>query len=48
VDLSRFYFLGLMVNFSFINGHFPIAMLVLDLFSGVYLNKLTVYMVPTD
>jgi len=38
--LIQVLFLGLAVNFSFFNNHFPITTLGLDLFSGTYLNKL--------
>ena len=32
--------MSLVVNFLFFSSHFPITTLGLDLFSGVYLNKL--------
>jgi len=41
-------FLSLTVNFRFCNIHFLLTTLGLDLFSGAYLNKFTVSMVPSD
>jgi hypothetical protein len=40
--------LSLVVNFYCFNSHFPVTTLGLDLFSGTYLNRLTVSMVPSD
>ena len=46
--LVQVLFLSLVVNFSFFSSHFPVPLLGLDLLEGVCLNKVTVYVVPSD
>ena len=41
-------FLSLVVNLKFFCSHFPVTAFGLDLFSGAYLNKFTVSVVPDD
>ena len=41
-------FIGSLVNFVISNSHFPFTVPVLDMFSGAYLKKLTVCMVPSE
>ena len=42
------FILSLVVNFLFFSNHFPVINLGLDMFSGAYLNRFTVSVVPSD
>jgi len=46
--LVQVLFLSYLVNFYFFNSHFSITALGLDPSSGVYLNKFTASVVPSD
>jgi hypothetical protein len=46
--LVQVLFLSVVVNFYVFNSHFPVTILGLDLLSGAYLNKFTVFMAPSD
>ena len=48
MECSRSYFLSLLFVFNFLNSYFPVTTHGLELFSGTYLNKLSVSMVPSD